>query len=684
MKEKVDKLTHHRRMHMLCAAVFALCATYLIYSAVMLLFVFKGDYHGRGFSEMLAMAEQRSDEHQAASLLTELSLCPARDYDYRTGEETQWTYKQVREYWIERAADYEGMENGFEYAVIVTWDEEDFTKNPQYIFRSEGFTTYTEYLEVQAFVQEYYNNSESYSMLLEAPYKNGWVQRPGDELLFGTPLYLTILFQHKEDVSALHSDQYAFVRAMYETDHHAGLLVIPVLLCVLSLVQFVRSAGYRKGEAEVQPGFTDRIPLLFWAAAMVLAGGCWLVFLSDFFLTDRAMAWFTFREYALLFTASFFVMTLLGMLFLSTFCVRIKSKTVWKTTLIYYILRWAKKNLAKIGNWAYEHIPLAVRLAIALPVLGVISLIEAAMIEDCGMDYLVPFVLARLCSIAICVYLFWGYSKLRDGAAKIAAGRLEKPVDEKHLTPDYRMFAKNLNSVGESIRIAVEERMKSERLKTQLITNVSHDIKTPLTSIINYVDLLSQSDATDEEKKEYLDILAHQSDRLKKLIQDLIDASKASSGAVEVDLAEVDLNTLAGQVSGEYQDKLDAANLTLIAKNTKDDVRVSADSNLLWRVLDNLYVNILKYAMPGTRVYTETAEENGVATFSISNISKAELGVSGEELMERFVRGDGSRNTEGSGLGLSIAKSLMELMGGDLDINVDGDMFKAVLKLKAA
>ena len=257
-------------------------------------------------------------------------------------------------------------------------------------------------------------------------------------------------------------------------------------------------------------------------------------------------------------------------------------------------------------------------------------------------------------------------------------------MKERFLTPDYRLFAKDLNSVGESIQIAVEERMKSERLKTALITNVSHDIKTPLTSIINYVDLLSQDDATEEEKKEYLGILAHQSDRLKKLIQDLIDASKASSGAVEVNLSEVDLSTMIGQVSGEYQDKLDAAGLTIVGRNIGGEIKVSADTNHLWRVLDNLFVNILKYAMPGTRVYLEAGEEGGMVTLGVSNISKAELGISGDELMERFVRGDASRNTEGSGLGLSIAKSLMERMGGDLRIHVDGDMFKAVLKLKKA
>ena len=330
------------------------------------------------------------------------------------------------------------------------------------------------------------------------------------------------------------------------------------------------------------------------------------------------------------------------------------------------------------------HLPLAARMFILLPVLAVISLVEAALIQDTGTFFALLFILARLFSIAVIVYLFWGYSRLRDGAATLASGKQSGPISEAYLTPDFRMFANNLNNVGESIQLAVEERMKSERLKTQLITNVSHDIKTPLTSIINYVDLLQKNEATEEEKKEYLEVLAHQSDRLKKLIQDLIDASKASSGAMEVELSDINLNTFIKQVTGEYQDKLDAAGLSVVSREKKNEINVSADSNLLWRVLDNLFVNILKYAMPGTRVYTDITEENGTVTLSISNISKAELGISGDELMERFVRGDASRNTEGSGLGLSIAQSLMQLMGGDLIISVDGDMFKAVLKLQTA
>ena len=194
---------------------------------------------------------------------------------------------------------------------------------------------------------------------------------------------------------------------------------------------------------------------------------------------------------------------------------------------------------------------------------------------------------------------------------------------------------------------------------------------------------MQKENTSDEEKKEYLGILAKQSDRLKKLIQDLIDASKASSGAVEVNNEPIDITTLSRQIAGEYQDKFEKNELVLVSKGQDEPINVNADSNLLWRVMDNLFGNTLKYAMPGTRVYTEVyKEDNGKVCFSICNISKDPLGISEDELMERFVRGDASRNTEGSGLGLSIAKSLMELMNGNLSLKIDGDMFKAVLELK--
>ena len=228
--------------------------------------------------------------------------------------------------------------------------------------------------------------------------------------------------------------------------------------------------------------------------------------------------------------------------------------------------------------------------------------------------------------------------------------------------------------------LAVDERMKSERFKTELITNVSHDIKTPLTSIINYVDLLEKTDIQDEKAKEYLEVLERQSARLKKLIEDLIEASKASTGNLPVNNEDLEANVFVTQILGEFEEKLANAGLELIINKPEKEIPVRADGRHLWRVVDNLMNNICKYAQPGSRVYINLEETEDKVLLTFRNMSKYPLNITSEELMERFVRGDSSRNTEGNGLGLSIAKSLMELMNGKLLLYVDGDLFKVVLE----
>jgi signal transduction histidine kinase len=224
----------------------------------------------------------------------------------------------------------------------------------------------------------------------------------------------------------------------------------------------------------------------------------------------------------------------------------------------------------------------------------------------------------------------------------------------------------------------VERQLKSERMKTELITNVSHDIKTPLTSIVNYVDLL-QKPHTPAEGEQYLEVLARQSQRLKKLTEDLVEMSKASSGSIPVNLAPVNVVELVNQALAEYEEKLQRANLPVVLTAPQPEILVSADGRLFWRVMDNLLGNCVKYAQPGTRVYVDVVKYEKKVMISVKNISQAELNLPAEELMERFVRGDSARNTEGSGLGLNIAKTLMSLQKGKLNLVIDGDLFKAVL-----
>ena len=242
----------------------------------------------------------------------------------------------------------------------------------------------------------------------------------------------------------------------------------------------------------------------------------------------------------------------------------------------------------------------------------------------------------------------------------------------------FRDFADDLNDLADAATEAAQNQVKSERMKTELITNVSHDIKTPLTSIINYVDLL-QKPHTDEENAQYLEVLDRQSHRLKKLVDDLMDMSKASTGNMQVDIDRIDAAEVINQALGEFSDKLAAAQLVPVFRAPENPVIILADGRLMWRVMNNLLSNTVKYALPGTRVYLDLEQIENRAVISLKNISREELNVSAEELLERFVRGDTSRNTEGSGLGLNIAQSLMELQHGQLQLLVDGDLFKVTL-----
>lgn len=275
------------------------------------------------------------------------------------------------------------------------------------------------------------------------------------------------------------------------------------------------------------------------------------------------------------------------------------------------------------------------------------------------------------------------YEKIREGIDRISRGETSYKVDFFNLPADYARQRSKLNNISSTVDSAVDKRLKSEKLKTELITNVSHDIKTPLTSIINYIDLIQKENITRQPLKDYVEVLQRQSARLKKLIEDLVEASKASTGNISVHLASTGLNLLLNQAIGEYGEKAAARGLEITANLPEEEIYILSDGRLLWRVFDNLLNNACKYSMPGTRIYVNAERQDKKAVVTFRNISKAQLNISPDELMERFVRGDSSRNTEGSGLGLSIAESLTNLLNGELDLFIDGDLFKVVLVFDA-
>ena len=244
--------------------------------------------------------------------------------------------------------------------------------------------------------------------------------------------------------------------------------------------------------------------------------------------------------------------------------------------------------------------------------------------------------------------------------------------------------AEMLNDIGTGLQKAVEKSVKSERLKTDLITNVSHDIKTPLTSIINYVDILKRSNIEDPKIQGYLEILEAKAQRLKTLTEDVVEASKVSSGNINLQLMDVNLVEMMNQTTGEFAEKFEHKNLELIQTLPNEPAIIHVDGRRMWRVLENLYNNAAKYAMPGTRIYADLRTDKDEVIFSLKNVSEYPLNFSADELTERFIRGDISRSTEGSGLGLSIAKSLVQMQGGKLELYLDGDLFKATVRFRKA
>ena len=439
------------------------------------------------------------------------------------------------------------------------------------------------------------------------------------------------------------------------------LTALCLVLVLAAFIFLLVSAGHRTGTAEVARNWFDKVPLELVLLGMALAAG-----FGGRALTSRALT-----------VLGLFLPLLLalGLLFSMTFAVRCKTKTLVRGTVLYWVCRgaWAGAK----GLWyMVKNLPVIWKTAL---IWGGISFVElVACLSERAEACLAVWFVEKLVLTPVILLFAIGLKKLQDGARRMAAGDMA-PVPEKFLFTDEKKHAQSLNRIGQGARLAVEKQLKSERMKTELITNVSHDLKTPLTSIISYVDLLKKEGLTSEHAPEYVDVLDRQSQRLKKLTEDLVEASKASTGNIQTHPEDVDVNLLLSQAAGEYAERLAAAGLTPVTTLDPAEPHIMADGRLLWRVFDNLLSNACKYALAGTRVYLATEAKDREVRIAFRNVSRESLNISAEELMERFVRGDASRNTEGSGLGLSIARSLTELNGGALELTIDGDLFKATL-----
>ena len=486
--------------------------------------------------------------------------------------------------------------------------------------------------------------------------------------------------------------------------------ILSLVVAVVLLVFLMCSAGHKADVDGIHLSKFDKFPIDILLAIWV-GLTWWLIYgIAMFFDTtfyelvtynyDPTM-WSLMPFLAILLVLAVVLDAILLAILLMTSAARFKTETYIKSSLIYIVLSFTFRILKKVlvftfkvlkkGSgtilrfckrtlhliWSFlRSIPLVWKTVVLVIAFMFIEFIILAL--DWGEWWPTAWIFnGILCAgiIAVAILL----KRIKKGTEEIAKGNLYKKINTKYMFLDMKDHAININNINDGIAKAVEERMKSERFKTELITNVSHDIKTPLTSIINYVDLLEKEEIENETAKEYIGVLSRQSARLKKLIEDLLEASKASTGNVNVNLTQLELGILLSQALGEYDEKFSKSNLQVILNKTDDLLLVMADNRHIWRVFDNILNNISKYAQPNTRVYIDAKRNGKMAEISFRNISKDPLNISGDELMERFVRGDSSRNTEGSGLGLSIAKSLTEVQKGKLDIQIDGDLFKVQL-----
>ena len=470
------------------------------------------------------------------------------------------------------------------------------------------------------------------------------------------------------------------------------ILAGSLLLFGAVMVYLCWAAGKSNGTTEIRPDGLNRLPLDVYGAAIGFAGvgGIYLVLYLIQVQERNGFTWMLPWLTALLALA----VCLLPVIYIFAIAAQIKAKDHfwWRRSLVGFVLIRIYRGI----RWVFRSLRTAFRL---LPVIWQWLLTAAGMVLTLGFtafvaffmnSYIRPvpfFVLLFLAVMLGCVgiILYGGYcfGTILKSVQEMADGHLDRKVDTQYLLASFRVCGESVNALSDAAVAAAQQQLKSERMKTELIANVSHDIKTPLTSIISYVDLL-QKPHSEEENTEYLEILSRQCQRLKKLTEDLMEMSKATSGNITAELTQMDACEAARQALGEFSDKLETAQLTVVLRQPEQPTMICADGRLTWRVLSNLLSNAVKYAQPGTRLYVDVMQQESQVLISLKNTSREQLNITADELLERFVRGDASRHTEGSGLGLSIAKALMESQNGTLQLSVDGDLFKVILAFPTA
>ena len=481
----------------------------------------------------------------------------------------------------------------------------------------------------------------------------------------------TSLLKELEYVDSIYTDRLLYNTISLVNQNLVFLIPCIIILIVALVPVIVIGIGRTRKQNGIQLNWYDKILIEIAAIISIIIGCIGVLFTLSI---GGASSIVTFMLGVSGMGVGILIIYLACIIFFETVIKRLKTHTFLKTTIAYWIYKKTKEFL--------ENVKVTKRLILYFVVFIVVNLFCFAITWSDGFPGIILTLILYGITFAFLTRRVKSYIKIKNAINELYKGDTDIYIDETELCNEMQETGKEINDIAGGLSNAINEKLKSERLKTELITNVSHDIKTPLTSIINYVDLLKKEGTNSDKAKEYLDILDSKSQRLKKLTEDLVEASKASSGAIKLNIEKLNVNELIKQVSGEFEDKFKAHNLQEIITLPEKEIYIKADSRYMYRVLENMYSNISKYALEGTRVYTDIVKEDGNVLIQLKNVSKQKLNISADELMQRFVRGEASRNTEGSGLGLSIARSLTELQQGKFKIYLDGDLFKVTIEFE--
>lgn len=466
-------------------------------------------------------------------------------------------------------------------------------------------------------------------------------------------------------------------------------VISAIILTIASSGYLISAAGHKKGAEGIALTRFDHIYSEIAAGILLVLGGVAIVPFSIAQANSLPFAYVV-AIIVITFVLEYIFFTI-GM---ASLIRRIKAKTLWKNSVcgrflesIKRITKKTMKNLSIVAREFFQQRNVTGKVIIiygawAFILFLILLIIFVSLVSASPFVFFLSFLVLIGANLAVIYYLIKmvnSYQKIILGAEKIATGEINYKIPDNDMGGENKRLVEAINNITNGLAEAIESSIKNERMKTDLITNVSHDIKTPLTSIINYVDLLKRENIEDEKIKSYLEVLDNKSQRLKTLTEDLVEASKLSSGNMEFIIEKINLVELVTQVNGEFVEKFADRNLTIIPNLPGESLIIKADGRRVWRILENLYNNASKYSMSGTRVYIDLTVKEKKAVFSIKNISEMQLNINAEELTERFIRGEASRTTEGSGLGLSIARSLTELMDGDFEIYLDGDLFRVTV-----